>query len=83
MGSKEIEDALLQLDILTNNESLMMVARNLEVTHRADGVVRDVDGNIKATKVLTEDVDDNVKVIKVLIEDIEDDVKGIEGVTLQ
>ncbi len=69
IGRKEIEDAL------TNQESLMIVARNLEVTHRVDGVVRDVDSNVKATKVLTEDVDDNVKATKVLIEDIDDDVR--------
>ena len=62
MGRKEIEDALLRLDALTNQGGLMIVARNLEVTHRVNGVVRDVDSNVKATKVLTDDVDDNVKV---------------------
>jgi hypothetical protein len=67
MGKKEIEDVLLRLDILTNTESLMMVARNLEVTHRVDDAVRDVGGNVEAIKALTEDVDGNVK--------------GIEGVT--
>ena len=60
MGRKEIEDAL------TNQESLMTVARNLEVTHRVDG---DVDSDFKATRVLTEYVDDNVKATKVLVED--------------
>jgi len=34
----------------------MAVVRNLEVTHR-------MDGNVEATKLLTEDIDDNVKVI--------------------
>ena len=55
-GRTDVEDAVLQLDMLTKEESLMAVVRNLEVTHR-------VDGNVEATKVLTEDIDDNVKVI--------------------
>src|SRR5882762_10027949 len=94
VGRKDVEDALLRLDMLTKEESLMVVVRNLEVTHHVDGVVHDVDGNVKATKVLTEDIDDNVKATKmqihdvdsnikatkVLIEDIDDHVMGIEGV---
>ena len=69
----------------------MMVVRNLEVTHHVDGVVHDVDGNVKAARVITEDIDDNVKAAKVhihdldsnmnatrvLIEDIDDNVKGV------
>jgi hypothetical protein len=50
VGKKDIEDALLRLDSLTKEESLMTVARTLEVAHRVDNVVRDVDGNMKATK---------------------------------
>jgi hypothetical protein len=57
----------------------LLMARNLEVTHRVDGAVRDVDGTVKATKVLTEGIDDNVKAAKVLIENIEDNV-NVEGV---
>jgi len=93
VGKTDVEDALLRLDTLTKEESLMMVLRNLEVTHHVDGVVHDVDGNVKATKVLTEDINDNVKAtkvhihdvdsnikaIKVLVENIDDNVKGIEG----
>jgi hypothetical protein len=70
VGRRDVEDALLQLDMLTKEESLMMLARNLEVTHH-------VDVNVKATMVLTEGIDDNLKVTKVLVED---NAKGIEGV---
>ena len=42
----------------------MVVVRNLEITHRVDGVVHEVDDNVKATKVLIEDVGDNVKGIE-------------------
>jgi len=55
-GRTDVEDAILQLDTLTKEETLMAVVRNLEVTHR-------VDGNVEATKLLTEDIDDNVKII--------------------
>jgi hypothetical protein len=86
VGKTDVEDALSRLDTLTKEESLMMVVRNLEVTHRVDGnvkatkvVAEDIDDNVKATKVVTEDIDNNVKVTKLLVEDIEDNVKGIEG----
>jgi len=67
-GRTDIEDAVLQLDMLTKEESLMMVVRNLEVTHR-------VDGNVEATKVLTEDIDNNVNATKALTEDVGDNVR--------
>lgn len=79
VGRKDVEDALSRLDMLTKEESLMVVVRNLEVTYHVDGVVHDVDDNVKATKVLAEDIDGNVKVTKVLVED---NAKGIEKVTL-
>jgi len=70
-GRTDVEDVVLQLDRLTKEESLMAVVRNLEVTHR-------VDGNVEATKVLTEDIDDNVNATKALAEDIGDNVKVID-----
>ena len=84
-GRTDVEDAVLQLDRLTKEESLMAVVRNLEVTHRVDGNVEvtkvlteDIDDNVKATKALTEDVGDNVKATKALTEDIGDNVKVID-----
>ena len=55
-GRTDVEDAVLRLDNLTKEESLMVVVRNLEVAHR-------VHGNVETTKVLTEDIGDNVRVI--------------------
>jgi len=43
LGRKDVEEALLRLDVLTKEESLMMLARNLEVTQHADRVIHDVD----------------------------------------
>jgi hypothetical protein len=78
MGKKDIEDALLRLDSLTNEEGLMTVARNLEVAHRVDIVVRDVDGNVEKTKELTKDVGDNVKVVGMEVKVIEGVVQNID-----
>ena len=83
LGRKEVEDALSQLDMLTKEESLMVIVRNLEVTQHVDGNVtttkflaENIDGNVKATKVLTEDIGDNVNAAKVLAEDIDGNVKA-------
>jgi hypothetical protein len=59
-GRTDIEDALQRLDALTKEEGLMTSARNLEVTHQVgldvkvvEGVARNVDDNVKATKECT------------------------------
>ena len=43
MGKTDVEDALIRLDVLTKEECLIAVARNLEVVHH-------VDHNVNATK---------------------------------
>ena len=47
LGRKEVEEAVSQLEMLTKEESLMVVVRNLEITQH-------VDSDVKATKVLAE-----------------------------
>ena len=74
MGSKEIEDALSRLDMLTKEECLMMTVRNLEATYH-------VNDNVQETKALANDIGCNLKATKMLVEDIDDDVKGILGIT--
>ena len=69
MGRKEVEEAVSRLDMLTKEENLMVVVRNLKIT-------QDIDGNVKATKVLVEDIGDNVNAAKVLTEDIDGNVKA-------
>jgi hypothetical protein len=81
VGRNDVDDALLRLDMLTKEESLMLMARNLEVTHQINGVVHDVDDNVKVTKLLAEDIDDNVQATKVLTEDIDDNVKTTKVLT--
>jgi hypothetical protein len=60
VGRTEVEDAVLRLDTLTKEESLMIMARNLEITCR-------VDANVEATMALAED---NIKATKALSEDV-------------
>ena len=57
MGRTDVEDALLRLDLLTKEESLMAVAKNLEVTHH-------VDRNVEEVKVLVEGTDERIQVIE-------------------
>ena len=57
VGKAGVEDAVSRLDMLTKEESLMVLTRNLEVTHH-------IDENVEATKVLVEDINDNVKGIE-------------------
>ena len=49
VGRTEVEDALSRLNKLTKEESLMVMVRNLEVAHHIDGVVHDIDINVKGT----------------------------------
>jgi len=64
VGRTDVEDGLARLDMLTKEENLMTAARNLEVTHRVEEVVQDVDGNVKETKELAQCIHDDVKVTK-------------------
>ena len=54
IGRRDVEDALLRLDLLTKEESLMAVAKSLEVAHH-------VDGNVNEIKTLSEDIDGKVQ----------------------
>jgi len=80
LGRTDVEDALLQLDLLTKEEGLMIGARNLAVMHHVDSVLRDVDGRFKVTRKLTEDIDGNIHVTKTLTGDVGQKMNAIEGV---
>jgi hypothetical protein len=57
VGNTDVEDALLRLDVLTKEEDLMMVMKNLEVAYR-------IDDNVEEAKVLVKDINDKVKGIE-------------------
>jgi uncharacterized protein YoxC len=72
VGKTDVEDALTLLDMLTKEESLMMAARNLEVTHR-------VDVNVTATQDLMHRVDDKVTTIEEVVHNVDYNVKATQG----
>src|SRR6266850_3699464 len=57
MGTSDVEDAVLRLDSLTKEESLMAVAKNLEVIHDVKVLAEDIDDKVQG-------VDQNVKAVK-------------------
>ena len=58
----------------------MVAARNLDVAHHVDRVIRDVHGDLKVTRKLTEDIDDNILATKTLTEDVNQKVNVVEWV---
>ena len=72
MGKTEVEDALERLNVLTQEEYLMTVARTLiqELTHH-------VDNNVMEIRELTYRVDDNVMEIQELTHEVHADVEEI------
>jgi archaellum component FlaC len=93
VGKTDVEDALERLDMLTKEETLMAVTKNLEVTHHVDGsvmavkgIVHKIDDNVKAIKEAICDVNDSVEVTKRLSHDvgagvnaIKDDIRDVDG----
>ena len=74
MGKKDVEDGLERLDMLTKEESLMTVARNLEVSHHM-GV------NVQAIQEVTHRVDDKVTRIEQVVHDVDGNVKATKEFT--
>ena len=80
VGRRDAEDALLWLDSLTREEYLMVVARNLNVTHYVDRVVRDIRENLEVSRKLTEDIDNSTQATMALTNDVSQKINVIEGV---
>jgi len=56
VGRSNIEDALVQLDRLTQEEALMAAVQSLKVTHDVDDKVQGVDDRVR-------DVDDKLDMV--------------------
>ncbi|KAH8989663.1 hypothetical protein EDB86DRAFT_2942483 [Lactarius hatsudake] len=70
VGRTDVEDALKRLDVLTQEEMRMAVARNLAITHG-------IDDNVKAIKAITSDVGTNVNVLRDVTRSVDDNVREI------
>jgi hypothetical protein len=68
MGMTEVDDALERLDMLTQEENLMTMARTFEATH-------DVNVNVKALK---HHVDTKVTVIEDVIQQVDGNVRATQ-----
>jgi hypothetical protein len=69
LGKADVEEALSRLDMLTKEECLMVVARNLEVAHH-------VDANVTTTRELTQGIDNSVKVITWVARGMDNNVRA-------
>jgi hypothetical protein len=69
IGKTDVEEAFLRLDVLTKEECLMIVTRNLEVAHH-------IDTTVTATRGLSQNIDNNVKVIKWVARGMDHSVKA-------
>jgi uncharacterized protein YoxC len=78
MGKTEVEDALQRLDMLTQEENLMTVARTFEATHHVDTKVTEIEEVVRATQDLTHHVDDNMMEIQELSCDVHANVEVIK-----
>jgi len=65
MGNMEIEDALQELDKLTQEEARVASAELLRITHGVDGKVMGVDDRVKG-------VDERVQAVHGEVRDIDD-----------
>ena len=71
IGKTEVEDALERLNMLTQEENLMTVARTFEATH-------DVNVNVKATQEL---IDTKVTVVEEVLQQVDGNVMATQEVT--
>ena len=74
IGKTEVEGALERLDMLTQQENLMTVARTFEATH-------DVNVNVKTTQELTQHVDTKVTVIEEVLQQVDENVTTTQELT--
>ena len=85
-GMKEIEDALLRLDKLTQEEARMAAAESLTITRGIDDTVKDVDERlegvderIQGVDIKVEGIDDRVLSVETKVKGIDDKVLGVDS----
>jgi hypothetical protein len=68
MGNTEIEDALQELDRLTQEEARTASAELLKITHSVDGKVMGVDDRVKCVNDNVQEVGNKVQVVDIKID---------------
>jgi archaellum component FlaC len=79
IGNAEIEDALQELDKLTQEEALMASAELLKVTHSVDDKVMGVDDRVKDVDERVQGVDDKVQGVDDKVQGVDDKVQGVHN----
>jgi archaellum component FlaC len=79
---KDIEDALLRLDKLTQEEARMAAAESLTITRGIDDNVKDVDERLEGVEERVQSVDMKVEGIDDKVLRVESKVQGIDDKVL-
>ena len=61
VGRTDIEDALVRLDVLTQDEVRMAAAQGLKATHEVDDKVKTVEGRVQGVNDKVQGVDNKVQ----------------------
>ena len=77
MGDTEIEDALQELDRLTQEEARMASAELLKIAYSVDGKVTGVDDRVKCVDERVQEVGGDVQDVGKKVEDVDNKVQGI------
>jgi hypothetical protein len=77
MGNTEIEDALQELDRLTQEEARVASAELLKIAHSVDGKVMGVDDRVKCVDERVQEVGGDVQDVGKKVEDVDNKVQGI------
>jgi len=77
MGNTEIEDALQELDRLTQEEARMASAELLKIAHRIDGNVMGVDDRVKGVDERVKGVDERVEGVDERVQEVGSDVQDV------
>ena len=78
-GNTEIEDALQELDRLTQEEARMASAELLKIAHSIDGNVMGVDDRVKGVDERVQEVGGDVQDVGKKVEDVDSRMQGIGG----
>jgi predicted nucleic acid-binding Zn-ribbon protein len=77
VGNTEIDDALKRLDKLTQEESRVVTAQALKVTHAVDDRMRGVTDKVLSVDNRVADVDDRVAVIDDRVKAVDDKIAAV------
>ena len=82
VGMKDVEEALLRLDQLTQEEARMAAAEALKISRGIDDKVKDVDKKVEGVDKKVEGVDGRVQTVDIKVEGIDDRLRRVDSKVL-